>query len=202
VSDLGGILGGVAIGYLIGTFPSADLVTRVVTRGSVDIRSAGSGNPGGLNATRVLGTGWGLLVIALDAAKGALAGALGLVVGDAACYAAGAAVIAGHVWPVWTRFRGGRGVASAGGSFATVFPPFFAIGAVLAGALALVTRDAALTIRVVCPVWVAAAAAWWAAGLDNLWGPAAGAGLLAYALVGAGIVLSRFRPGVRGAGSP
>ena len=48
MSDVGEVLVGAAIGYLIGTFPSADLVTRVATRGRVDIRSAGSGNPGGL----------------------------------------------------------------------------------------------------------------------------------------------------------
>jgi glycerol-3-phosphate acyltransferase PlsY len=197
MADVGDLFVGVAIGYLIGTFPSADLVTRFATHGSVDLRTAGSGNPGGLNATRVLGKGWGLLVIVLDAAKGALAGALGLLVSDAACYAAGAAVVVGHVWPVWTRFRGGRGVASAGGSFATVFPPFFAIGAVVAGLLALVTRDAGLTIRVVCPVWVVTGAVWWAADLDNLWGPAVGAGLVAYSVVGAVVVWSRFRPGAR-----
>jgi glycerol-3-phosphate acyltransferase PlsY len=201
VSELGEILVGAAIGYLIGTFPSADLVTRLATRGRVDIRSAGSGNPGGLNSIRVLGKGWGVLVIVLDTAKGALAGGLGLLVGDAACYAAGAAAIAGHVWPLWTRFRGGRGVASAGGSFATVFPPFFAIGAVVAGVLAIVTRDAGFTIRILCPVWVAVAVAWWAADLDNLWGPEVGPGLAAYSVVGAVIVWSRFRPGVRGAGS-
>lgn len=201
MSDVGATALGLVIGYFVGTFPSADLVTRVATRGRVDIRTAGSGNPGGLNATRVLGKGWGVSVIVLDAAKGALAGWLGLLIGDAACYAAGTAVIVGHVWPVWTRFRGGRGVASAGGSFATVFPPFFAIGAVVAGTTALVTRSASTAIRVVCPVWVVAAALWWAADLDNLWGPVPAAGLLAYAVVGSVVVWSRFRPGVRGAGS-
>jgi acyl phosphate:glycerol-3-phosphate acyltransferase len=200
VSDLGQVVVGVAIGYLIGTFPSADLVTRLATRGSVNIREAGSGNPGGLNSMRVLGKGWGVLVIVLDAAKGALAGAIGLVVGDAACYAAGTAVVAGHVWPVWTRFRGGRGVASAGGSFATVFPPFFVLGAAAAGTLAIVTRNAGLTIRLVCPVWVVAAAVWWATDLPNWWGPEVGAGLLVYSVLGAGIVLSRFRSGVRSTG--
>ncbi|MFI5047473.1 MAG: glycerol-3-phosphate acyltransferase, partial [Acidimicrobiia bacterium] len=197
MSTAGEVLAGIVIGYLIGTFPSADLVTRVATRGGVNIREAGSGNPGGLNSMRVLGKGWGVLVIVLDAAKGALAGAIGLLVGDAACYAAGTAVIAGHVWPVWTRFRGGRGVASAGGSFAAAFPPFFVLGAAVAGMLALVTRNPGLTIRLICPVWVVAAAIWWVAGLSNWWGPEVGPGLLVYSVVGAGIVLSRFRSGVR-----
>ena len=53
-------------------------------RATVDLRAAGSGNPGGLNAARVLGKKWGLLVIVMDAAKGALAGLAGLAMGDAA----------------------------------------------------------------------------------------------------------------------
>ena len=131
---------GVLVGYLIGTFPSADLVTRLVSRGAVDIRQSGSGNPGGLNTMRVLGKGWGALVMFLDTLKGVIAGFVGLAIGDAAAYAAGTAAIAGHVWPVWTRFRGGRGVATAGGSFASVFPPFFPIAAVFALVVTLIRR--------------------------------------------------------------
>ena len=197
MSEAGEILAGVAIGYLIGTFPSADLITRLATRGRVNIRETGSGNPGGLNSMRVLGRRWGIAVIVLDACKGALAGGVGLLIGDAAAYAAATGAIAGHVWPVWTRFRGGRGVASAGGSFATVFPPFFVLGALVGGVLALVTRSAGLTVRLICPVWVAAAAIWWAADLSNWWGPEVGPGLLVYALVGSLIVLSRFRASIR-----
>lgn len=191
------MLAGIAVGYVIGTFPSADLVTRVASRGTVDIRRAGSGNPGGLNTMRVLGKGWGALVILLDALKGAVAGFVGLAIGDAAAYAAGTASIAGHVWPVWSRFRGGRGVATAGGSFAAVFPPFFVIGALFAGLTALVTRNPPLTMMLVCPAWVAAAVVWWAADLDNWWGPAPAVGLLVYAVLGALMVLVRFRTTVR-----
>jgi len=197
VSDTGEVLAGIAIGYVIGTFPSADLVTRVATRGTVDIRSAGSGNPGGLNTMRVLGKGWGALVILLDALKGAVAGFVGLAIGDAAAYAAATASIAGQVWPVWSRFRGGRGVATAGGSFAAVFPPFFVIAAAFAGLTALVTRNPGLTMKLVCPVWVVAAVVWWAADLSNWWGPAPTVGLLVYAVLGAGMVLVRFRTTVR-----
>jgi len=107
VDDVWGIVVGALVGYVIGMFPSADLVTRVASRGSVDLRASGSGNPGGLNAARVLGRKWGLLVIVMDAAKGALAGLVGLAIGDAAAYAAGTGVIAGHCWPVWNGFRGG-----------------------------------------------------------------------------------------------
>jgi glycerol-3-phosphate acyltransferase PlsY len=197
VSEAGEVLVGIAVGYLIGTFPSADLMTRWVTRGAVDIRREGSGNPGGLNAMRVLGKGWGVLVIVLDALKGAAAGLVGLAVGDAAAYAAGTAAIAGHVWPLWTRFRGGRGVATAGGSFASVFPPFFPIAGVFALVVTLIRRNPALTIVLVCPLWIVAAAIWWAADLPNWWGPVPAAGLLVYAVLGAAMVLARFRSSVR-----
>jgi glycerol-3-phosphate acyltransferase PlsY len=197
VSEVGEVVVGVAVGYVIGTFPSADLVTRVASRGSIDIRRAGSGNPGGLNSMRVLGRRWGVLVILLDVVKGTVAGFVGLAVADPSAYAAGTAAIAGHVWPVWTRFRGGRGVATAGGSFLSVFPPFFPIAAVFALVVTLVRRNPALTIVLVCPVWVAAAAAWWAFDLDNWWGPAPAAGLLVYALLGAVVVLARFRSSAR-----
>jgi glycerol-3-phosphate acyltransferase PlsY len=197
VSEVGDVVVGVAVGYVIGTFPSADLVTRVASRGSIDIRRAGSGNPGGLNSMRVLGRRWGVLVILLDVVKGTVAGFVGLAVADASAYAAGTAAIAGHVWPVWTRFRGGRGVATAGGSFLSVFPPFFPIAAVFALVVTLVRRNPTLTIALVCPVWVAAAALWWAFDLDNWWGPAPAAGLLVYAVLGAVMVLARFRSSAR-----
>src|SRR5882757_8665041 len=150
-------------------FPSADLVARLASRGrpdkdAVDLRAAGSGNPGGLNAARVLGKKWGLLVIVLDAAKGALAGFIGLAFGDAGAYAAGTAVIAGHCWPVWNGFRGGKGVAAAGGSFAAVFPPMFPIDGLATLAVAVATRNSRLAIRAALLVWVVAAAVWWAAG--------------------------------------
>ena len=65
------------IGYLVGTFPSADIAARLATRGRIDLRTAGSGNPGGLNAMKELGKAWGVAVILADMAKGAIAGGLG-----------------------------------------------------------------------------------------------------------------------------
>lgn len=183
---------GVLIGYVIGMFPSADLVTRIATRGQVDLRSSGSGNPGGLNAARVLGKKWGLVVIVLDVAKGALAGFVGLAFGDAGAYAAATAVITGHCWPVWNGFRGGKGVAAAGGSFIAVFPPMVPINGVVTLAVVVTTRNSRLAIRASLVVWVAAAAVWWAADLPNWWGPAPGPGLLIYGVLGAGMIFVRF----------
>ena len=113
------------VAYLLGTFPSASIVARA---NGLDIRSVGSGNPGASNVTRVLGWRRGIWVFVLDAAKGALAAGLGLVVDDRpAAYAFGAAAVIGHVFPVWERFRGGKGVAAGGGVAAVVAPIAFVV---------------------------------------------------------------------------
>jgi glycerol-3-phosphate acyltransferase PlsY len=200
VSDGLQIILGVLIGYVIGMFPSADLVARVASRGSVDLRASGSGNPGGLNAARVLGKKWGLLVIVMDAAKGALAGVIGLALGDAGAYAAGTAVIAGHCWPVYNGFRGGRGVAAAGGSFFALFPPMVAIDGITTGAVAFLGKSSRLAIKVALVIWVVSAVVWWAADWPMGWGPEPTVGLVVYAVLGAAMVQARFTLSARSGG--
>ena len=103
----------VVVGYVLGTFPTAVLVGR---RQGFDPTTAGSGNPGASNATRVGGMRAGALVLIGDAGKGALAAGLGHVVdGRALAWFAGAAAVAGHLWPVTRGLRGGKGVATAAG---------------------------------------------------------------------------------------
>jgi glycerol-3-phosphate acyltransferase PlsY len=123
--------------YLLGTFPSAEIVARA---SGVDITTAGSGNPGASNVTRLLGWRKGVLVFALDAAKGAIATLVGLWAGGwdggpndprVAGYALGAAAIVGHVYPVTRRFRGGKGVATGGGVMAVLHPAVVAALAVV-----------------------------------------------------------------------
>lgn len=130
------------VAYLIGTFPSASLVARA---NGVDIRTVGSRNPGASNVTRVLGWRKGLWVFALDAAKGALAAGLGLLAaGRPAGYVLGAAAVVGHVFPVWQRFRGGKGVATGGGVFAVLSPLVFVVLIALWFAISRVTKKASL----------------------------------------------------------
>jgi len=198
MADVVEVVAAGVVGYVVGTFPSAAVVTRLVTHGRVDIRRSGSGNPGGFNAMRVVGRRWGLVVIVLDAGKGAAAGLLGLAIaGDAGAYAAATAAIGGHCFPVWTRFAGGKGVATAGGSFATVFPPMFVIGGVTAAIASFVTKRSEAAMWITCGVWLAAAIAWASADLSNWWGPQPEAGLLVYAVLGSAMVLARFRTSVR-----
>ena len=198
MSDVLGVVAAGVAGYLVGTFPSADVVTRAVTRGQVDIRAIGSGNPGGLNAIRAVGRTWGVAVIVLDVAKGALAGLLGmLVAGDAGAYTAATAAMVGHCFPVWARFRGGKGVATAAGSFAAVFPPMLVIGGITAITASVLTKSSERAMWVTCSVWVAAAIAWVVADLPNAWGPEPDEGLIIYSVLGAMLILGKFRAGAR-----
>ncbi len=112
----------VCIAYLLGAVPFALLLVRWAT--GVDVRRVGSGNPGTANVWRNTGPGLGLAVLILDCAKGAaavmIARAAGLDRNGQAL--AGLAAIAGHIWPVWLGFRGGKGVAAAAGAFAVIAP--------------------------------------------------------------------------------
>ncbi|MGQ0604799.1 MAG: glycerol-3-phosphate acyltransferase [Anaerolineales bacterium] len=127
------------IAYLIGSIPFGVLVGYVVLRR--DIRAGGSGHSGGTNTIRQAGWLVGAVVIALDVAKGAFAVWLALVYGDglwAPALAAGA-VVAGHCWPLFAGFRGGMGLAPAGGVMALVYPLGFvgALGLLLLAAFVL-----------------------------------------------------------------
>jgi glycerol-3-phosphate acyltransferase PlsY len=118
----------------------------------VDLRTAGSRNIGATNAYRVLGARWGILVFALDAAKGFLAArapALLAAMGgmsaapDAlllASLAAGVAAILGHVFSPWLGFRGGRGVASSLGVFLAIVPVPTLLAFLVWVALMILTR--------------------------------------------------------------
>jgi len=129
----------------------------------------------------------------IDAAKGFGAGLLGWWIGgpDGAFLGATAA-IAGHIWPVWTRFRGGKGVATSGGAVLAVFPAFFPLDAAVAAVGALRLRNAERAIQLSSAVWVLAAFAWWLGDLPNLWGPDPTVTLPISQTVAAALILLRF----------
>jgi len=190
VARLGAVFG---LGYLAGTFPSADLATRLAARGT-DLRAEGSGNPGALNAAAVLGRRWGLAVLAADMAKGTIGGLVGrAVAGDAGAYAAATGSIAGHIAPVWNGFRGGKGVATSAGACLAVFPVYFPIDAAVAATSAAASQQAERSIQVSCAVWTTAAVVWWRRGLPNAWGPETGPGLPLFAAASSAMILAKFR---------
>jgi len=110
------------VAYVLGSIPVAWLVVRRVTH--LDVRRIGSGNVGATNALRATTPTIGLLVALADAAKGALAVWLArrTHASDGAVAIAAVASVVGHVAPIWLRFRGGKGVATASGAFAVLAP--------------------------------------------------------------------------------
>jgi glycerol-3-phosphate acyltransferase PlsY len=131
-----------AVAYLLGTFPSAPLVARA---NGLDITRVGSGNPGASNIARVLGWRKGIWVFVLDAAKGAIAAGLGLLVdGRPLAYVLAGAAIVGHVFPIGRGFRGGKGVATGGGAFAVLSPIVFPVLILIWLVVSRLTRMAAL----------------------------------------------------------
>ncbi len=138
----------IAAGYLLGSIPFGYLIARLA--GIRDIRRTGSGNIGATNLARSAGFGPGIATLLLDAGKGAAAVWLAIRLGHGFSLpiaAAGLAAIVGHMYPVWLRFRGGRGVATAIGVFLMIAP--------LAVALDLL-------------VWIASMAIWRYASLSSI----------------------------------
>ena len=133
----------VLLGYLAGSVPFAFLLAR---RAGVDVRLAGSGNVGAANVLRTTGVLRGVAVMLLDIAKGAAAIALANLssAGPMTVAAAGGAAIAGHIYPVWLRFRGGKGVAVAAGVFGVLAPAGTAIACVIFLAVVMATRYVSL----------------------------------------------------------
>lgn len=128
--------------YLLGTFPSAVLIAR--SRG-IDITSSGSGNPGASNVGRLLGRKLGILVFVLDGLKGAISVGVGFVIaGYAGALALACAAVVGHVFPVTRKFKGGKGVATAGGGMIALYPLLGVAMTVLWLVTAKLTKKASL----------------------------------------------------------
>ena len=128
--------------YLLGSIDFAVVISRA--RGT-DIYQMGSGNPGASNVLRTVGKGPAALVLAGDAAKGAIAAGLGLAVGDLAlAAAAGFFAVLGHCYPVFHKFRGGKGMATMAGAFLVTFTLPALILLVVWVALVALTRVASI----------------------------------------------------------
>lgn len=120
--------------YLLGAIPFGLVLGYVV--GGVDIRKQGSGNIGATNVGRALGRPWAITAFVLDFAKGWVPAALlpEIVPGEvpwALRVACGVAAVCGHVWPVYLRFRGGKGVATLCGAVVAIDPVVFLGGGVV-----------------------------------------------------------------------
>jgi glycerol-3-phosphate acyltransferase PlsY len=110
----------VVVAYLVGAIPVGFLVARALGLG--DIRRHGSGNIGTTNVLRTLGRGAAALTLLGDVAKGALAVWLGSLLSADAAPATAVAAVVGNCWPVFLRFRGGKGVATGLGALLALVP--------------------------------------------------------------------------------
>ncbi|WP_423142780.1 glycerol-3-phosphate 1-O-acyltransferase PlsY [Parablastomonas sp. CN1-191] len=146
-------LAALAIGYLLGSIPFGLILTRLA--GAGDLRAIGSGNIGATNVLRTGNKGLAAATLLLDGLKGFVA----VLVAwrywpDAAGFAALGAIV-GHCFPVWLRFRGGKGVATAGGACLGLAWP---LGAIYAGAwvsvlaMSRISSLAGLAAAVAAPV--------------------------------------------------
>jgi glycerol-3-phosphate acyltransferase PlsY len=160
----------VLTGYLIGSIDFGVLIPRLL---GIDIYAEGSGNPGASNVLRTVGRGAAAAVMVGDILKGVAAAALGdLVVGEVAGFAAGFAAVVGHCFPVWHRFRGGKGVAAAAG-MTLWLEPLLGLGMVAAWAvLVAVTKRASIASLLVVAAYVPALALMGHRGWALVWGGA------------------------------
>jgi glycerol-3-phosphate acyltransferase PlsY len=184
-----------SLGYLVGTFPTADLVSRRAA-GGVDLRTQGSGNPGAANAINVLGKRAGYTIMAVDIAKGAIASGVGaLVAGPGGAHVGATASVVGHCVPVWSGGKGGKGVAPSVGQCLATFPAYFPIDLGIAAATAASPRwkQRAFTATIVSSIcWVLGGVLWWRRRWPNLWGPRPSAGLPAASLASSAMIAYKF----------
>lgn len=147
----------VILSYLIGSIPNSILISKAVS--GIDIRKHGSGNAGGTNVMRVLGWKYGLLVIFLDALKGAIA----VVIIARLHYGplpfenvspfddftlvqiiAGMSAVIGHIWTVFAEFKGGKGIATALGMLLTLITIDMLIAVGIFALVVLISRYVSL----------------------------------------------------------
>ena len=134
----GTVLLALLIGYLLGSIPFGLLLTRAAGKG--DIRDVGSGNIGATNVLRTGSKGLAIATLLLDALKGAAAVVIAQKLWpDAVSFAAASAMI-GHLYPVWLRFKGGKGVATLLGVLAPLMPVAALVYAVVWVGLLLILR--------------------------------------------------------------
>ena len=144
----------IAMGYLLGSIPFGLVLTRIAGLG--DVRRIGSGNIGATNVLRTGNKALAALTLVLDAAKGGIAIGLARHFAAEAALFAGFAAVLGHNFPVWLKFKGGKGVATTLGALAVAAWPVGALAAASWLAVALVLRTssvAALVALAAAPVY-------------------------------------------------
>jgi len=189
-----------ALGYLLGTAPTADAVASTIAKRTssttTDLRSEGSGNPGAANVAKLFGLPAGAAVFAGDAGKAFAASRLALrFAGPGGANLAGTAAVIGHCHPVWNGFRGGKGVAASAGQVLGTFPAYLPVDIAIGAAMARTDRwkdRPTESTALVCALWVALATVWWRKGLPNGWAPRASGSLPLAAAASSAVIVRKF----------
>ncbi|MEX1037989.1 MAG: glycerol-3-phosphate acyltransferase [Acidimicrobiia bacterium] len=174
-------------GYLIGSLPTANAIAGLF---GIDLRAGGSGNPGTNNARRLGGYGLATSILLVEAAKGA--GAVvtgGLVTGSVGMMAAGVGAVAGNVFNVWYRFRGGKGLGITLGVLLAAWPLGLVPIVVVIAALALITRSTGWASLGALVLLVTLGILWFPMGWPTGWGVSR-TSLLPWLALGLAVVLA------------
>ena len=152
----------VAVGYLVGSFPTAWLVVRYISAERADVRRLGDGNAGATNVGRLFGARWGVIVGIVDLFKGFAVVSVFNLLAEAASQGgayeqyvlvpgmlAGASGVVGHIWPACLGFRGGRGAAIAVGVAGAVFTMPMLLLSLPTALILLVTRNTSIAFCVI-----------------------------------------------------
>ncbi len=175
--------------YLLGSIPNGLILARLK---GIDLQKVGSGNIGATNVFRCVGKGWGVFAFILDAVKGFVpAFCFPLLVSGAPNglgLACGVAAVAGHNWPVWLKFKGGKGVSTSAGMLLGIAPAAVGVGFAVFAVTVALTRFVSLG-SILAAIAVAGSGVW-LYGADNR--------LLAGALIVMGaLVVLKHRANVR-----
>ncbi len=146
ISVVMNIIAAALLAYLLGSIPFGLLLTRLAGIG--DIRRVGSGNIGATNVLRTGNKALAAVTLVFDVGKGVAAVLIGALWGTEAALVASVAAVIGHMFPVWLRFRGGKGVATALGVLLALAWPVGVIGALLWLATALISHYSSLSALV------------------------------------------------------
>lgn len=147
-------LAAAVVAFLLGSIPFGLVLTRLAGYG--DIRAIGSGNIGATNVLRTGSKMLALLTVVLDCGKGAVAVLVGAQFGPDMAVIAGAAVFLGHLFPPWLGFKGGKGVATAGGVLLAIAWPVGLLTAAAWLAIAVALRYSSIAALVACATAVIA----------------------------------------------
>lgn len=146
----------IIVSYCLGSIPFAYIIVKLF--GGKDIREVGSGNVGGMNTARNIGLLPGIIVVCLDLCKSMSAVyVFGLFGEFYYSLAAGLMVVAGHNWPIFLAFRGGKGIAASIGAGILLFPLFLLYTYLVIGLAWILSRNPSLSIVIgysFFPIWV------------------------------------------------